>query len=98
MRTDAIPGPLAGRQVLVAASGSIAAVKTPLLVSALVKAGAEVRCLVTPSAERLGQCGRLGKLESTSPVIAMATNGIRPEAGRCILTWLNGRSWLLSLP
>jgi phosphopantothenoylcysteine decarboxylase/phosphopantothenate--cysteine ligase len=43
-----MPGPLAGRHVLVAASGSIAAVKTPLLVSALVKAGAVVRCLGHP--------------------------------------------------
>ena len=34
--------------------GSIAAVKSPLLVSRLVKAGAEVRCLVTPS----GQAGQ----------------------------------------
>ena len=47
------PRPLQGRRLLVAASGSIAAVKTPLLVSALVKAGAEVRCVVTPSASRL---------------------------------------------
>ena len=46
------PRPLEGRRLLVAASGSIAAVKTPLLVSALVKAGAEVRCVITPSASR----------------------------------------------
>ena len=52
MRTDA-PKPLAGRRLLVGVSGSIAAVKTPLLVSALVKAGAEVRCVVTPSAAKL---------------------------------------------
>ena len=45
--------PLCGRRVLVAVSGSIAAVKTPLLVSALVKAGAEVRCLVTTSGAAL---------------------------------------------
>ena len=45
--------PLSGRRVLVAVSGSIAAVKTPLLVSALVKAGAEVRCLVTSSGAAL---------------------------------------------
>ena len=51
MRTDF--GALKGRRVLVAASGSIAAVKTPLLVSGLVQAGAEVRCLLTPSAEQL---------------------------------------------
>ena len=52
MRTDKASS-LYGRRVLVAVSGSIAAVKTPLLVSALVKAGAEVRCLVTPSAAEL---------------------------------------------
>ena len=51
MRTDV--GALKGRRVLVADSGSIAAVKTPLLVSGLVQAGAEVRCLLTPSAEQL---------------------------------------------
>ncbi len=45
--------PLKDRRLLVAASGSIAAVKTPLLVSNLIKAGAEVRCIVTPSASRL---------------------------------------------
>ena len=47
------PDPLAGRRVLVLISGSIAAVKLPLLVSALVKRGAEVRCVLTPSAARL---------------------------------------------
>ena len=45
--------PLAGRRVLVLISGSIAAVKLPQLVSALVKRGALVRCAVTPSAARL---------------------------------------------
>lgn len=45
--------PLEGRRLLVAVSGSIAAVKVPLLVSSLVKAGAKVRCLVTPSASEL---------------------------------------------
>lgn len=45
--------PLAGRRILVAISGSIAAVKLPLLVSALVQRGAQVRCVLTPSAARL---------------------------------------------
>ncbi|MCP9808909.1 bifunctional phosphopantothenoylcysteine decarboxylase/phosphopantothenate--cysteine ligase CoaBC [Cyanobium sp. HWJ4-Hawea] len=45
--------PLAGRRILVAISGSIAAVKLPQLVSALAKRGAEVRCLLTPSAAAL---------------------------------------------
>jgi phosphopantothenoylcysteine decarboxylase/phosphopantothenate--cysteine ligase len=47
------PDPLAGRRVLVAITGSIAAVKLPQLVSALVQRGAEVRCVLTPSAARL---------------------------------------------
>ena len=57
MRTDALQqGPLdllSGRRVLVGISGSIAAVKLPLLVSALAKRGAEVRCVLTPSAAQL---------------------------------------------
>ena len=52
MRTEVLK-PLAGRRLLIGVSGSIAAVKTPQLVSALVKAGADVRCLVTPSAAKL---------------------------------------------
>ena len=47
------PLPLKGRKILVAASGSIAAIKTPILVSSLIKAGAEVRCIITPSASQL---------------------------------------------
>lgn len=45
--------PLAGCRILVGVTGSIAAVKVPLLVSALVKRGAEVRCVLTESAARL---------------------------------------------
>ena len=47
------PQPLKGLKLLVAASGSIAAVKTPLLVSELIQAGAEVKCVVTPSGTKL---------------------------------------------
>ena len=55
MRSEAPlpPDPLSGRRVLVGISGSIAAVKLPLVVSALAKRGALVRCLLTPSAARL---------------------------------------------
>ena len=60
MRTERAPmadpiaiDPLAGRRVLVGISGSIAAVKLPLVVSALAQRGAQVRCVLTPSAERL---------------------------------------------
>ena len=44
---------LKGLRVLVAASGSIAAIKTPLLISRLIKAGAEVKTVITPSASNL---------------------------------------------
>lgn len=60
MRTES--GALQGRRILVAVSGSIAAVKTPLLVSALVKAGAQVRCVVTPSAAQLVSAVALASL------------------------------------
>lgn len=55
MRTEPVPAddPLAGRHILVLISGSIAAVKLPLLVSALVQRGAKVRCVLTPSAATL---------------------------------------------
>ena len=54
MRTEPpAPDPLNGRRVLVGISGSIAAVKLPLVVSALAQRGAEVRCVLTPSAEQL---------------------------------------------
>ena len=44
---------LSGKKILVAVSGSIAAVKAPILVSRLVKTGAEVRCVITQSASKL---------------------------------------------
>jgi len=57
MRTELPAGadldPLAGRRILVGISGSIAAVKLPLVVSALAQRGAEVRCVLTPSAAAL---------------------------------------------
>ena len=64
MRTDALgpQDPLAGRRILVGISGSIAAVKLPLVVSALAKRGAEVRCVLTPSAEQLVSAVALASL------------------------------------
>ena len=44
---------LAGKKILVAVTGSIAAVKAPILVSRLIKAGVEVRCVITQSAAKL---------------------------------------------
>ena len=51
--SDPAADPLAGARILVGVSGSIAAVKIPLLVSALIQRGAEVRCVLTESAARL---------------------------------------------
>ncbi|MEA5413199.1 flavoprotein, partial [Synechococcus sp. BA-120 BA3] len=60
MRSEA--DALAGRRVLVLISGSIAAVKLPQLVSALVQRGALVRCVLSPAAERLVSAVALASL------------------------------------
>ena len=44
---------LSGKKILVAVTGSIAAVKAPILVSRLIKAGADVKCVITQSATNL---------------------------------------------
>ncbi len=44
------PNPLAGKKIILAVTGSIAAYKTPALVRLLLKAGAEVRVILTPAA------------------------------------------------
>ena len=44
---------LSEKKILVAVTGSIAAVKAPILVSRLIKAGAEVKCVITQSAANL---------------------------------------------
>ncbi len=44
---------LSRKKILVAITGSIAAVKAPILVSRLVKAGVEVKCVITQSAAKL---------------------------------------------
>ncbi len=67
MRTESPGGdPLSGRRVLVGISGSIAAVKLPLVVSALAQRGAVVRCVLTPSAEQLVSAVALASLSRQS--------------------------------
>ncbi len=44
---------LSGKKILVAVTGSIAAVKAPILVSRLIKSGVEVKCVITQSAAKL---------------------------------------------
>ena len=58
--------PLAGRRILVGISGSIAAVKLPVVVSALVQRGAQVRCVLTPSAAQLVSAPALASLSRAS--------------------------------
>ncbi|MGN6569341.1 MAG: flavoprotein, partial [Flavipsychrobacter sp.] len=43
---------LAGKKIVLAVTGSIAAYKTPQLVRLLIKAGADVRVITTPAAEQ----------------------------------------------
>jgi len=47
------PTSLYKKKILVAITGSIAAVKAPILISRLIKAEAEVRCVITQSASKL---------------------------------------------
>ena len=54
--------PLANKRILLAVSGSIAAVKVPQIVSALVQRGALVRCVLTPSAAQLVSPAALASL------------------------------------
>ncbi|QPN61172.1 bifunctional phosphopantothenoylcysteine decarboxylase/phosphopantothenate--cysteine ligase CoaBC [Synechococcus sp. CBW1002] len=77
----ALPGfdPLEGRRILVLISGSIAAVKLPLLVSALAKRGALVRCVLTPSAAQLVSPVALASL-SRHPCLLEADAWSRQES------------------
>ncbi len=44
---------LKGKKLLILITGSIAAVKVPLLISNLIKEGAQIKCVISPSATRL---------------------------------------------
>ncbi|MBI5210851.1 MAG: hypothetical protein HY927_12845 [Elusimicrobia bacterium] len=46
------PGPGQGRRIVLGITGSIGACKAPEIVRGLVKAGAEVRCVLTPNGSR----------------------------------------------
>lgn len=72
---------LRGKNVLLGISGGIAAYKTPLLVRALIKAGAEVKVVMTPAAEDFVTPLTLSTL-SNNPVVAQFTtqkDGEYPE-------------------
>ena len=55
---------LKGKKILVGVCGSIAAYKTAILVRLLVKEGAEVKVIMTPSAKR---CNPLGIIDLSFP-------------------------------
>ncbi|MBS1553802.1 MAG: bifunctional phosphopantothenoylcysteine decarboxylase/phosphopantothenate--cysteine ligase CoaBC [Bacteroidetes bacterium] len=65
---------ISGKKIIVAVSGSIAAYKSALLVRLLVKAGAEVRVVMTPAAKDFVTPLTLSTL-SKHPVLSEFTNG-----------------------
>lgn len=65
---------ISGKKIIVAVSGSIAAYKSALLVRLLVKAGAEVRVVMTPAARDFVTPLTLSTL-SKHPVLSEFTNG-----------------------
>jgi phosphopantothenoylcysteine decarboxylase/phosphopantothenate--cysteine ligase len=65
---------LTGKKIVVAVSGSIAAYKVPLLVRLLVKSGADVRVVMTPSAKDFIPPLTLSTL-SKNPVLSEFTTG-----------------------
>jgi phosphopantothenoylcysteine decarboxylase/phosphopantothenate--cysteine ligase len=69
---------LAGKKIIVSVSGSIAAYKSALLVRLLVKSGAEVRVIMTPSAKDFITPLTLATL-SKNPVISEFTFGVQGE-------------------
>jgi phosphopantothenoylcysteine decarboxylase/phosphopantothenate--cysteine ligase len=69
---------LAGKKIIVSVSGSIAAYKSALLVRLLVKSGAEVRAIMTPSAKDFITPLTLATL-SKNPVLSEFTVGSQGE-------------------
>ena len=68
--------PLAGKKIILGVSGSIAAYKAALLVRGLVKAGAEVRVLMTPAATEFISPLTLGTLSRNAVITS-----VHSEAG-----------------
>lgn len=65
---------LAGKKIILAITGSIAAYKTPILVRLFIKAGAEVRVITTPSAEQFVSGLSLATV-SKNPVYSNVNDG-----------------------
>jgi phosphopantothenoylcysteine decarboxylase/phosphopantothenate--cysteine ligase len=65
---------LAGKKIVLAVTGSIAAYKTPHLVRLFVKAGADVRVITTPSAEKFVSSLALSTV-SRHPVHTLVSDG-----------------------
>jgi phosphopantothenoylcysteine decarboxylase/phosphopantothenate--cysteine ligase len=66
--------PLAGKKIVLAVTGSIAAYKTPQLVRSLIKAGAQVRVITTKSAEEFVSPLALATV-SKNPVLNNVNDG-----------------------
>lgn len=65
---------LTGKKIVLAVTGSIAAYKTPQLVRMLIKAGAEVKVIITPSAEQFVSALSLATM-SKHPVHSNVSDG-----------------------
>lgn len=65
---------LAGKKILIGITGSIAAYKTPLLIRLLIKAGAEVRIVMTPAAQAFVSPLTLSTLSKNPVIIDLAEN------------------------
>ena len=76
---------LSGKKVLLGVTGSIAAYKASFLVRLLIKNGAEVKVILTPSARAFVTPLTLATL-SKNPVIWM-----KKESGIIMWIWLFGR-------
>jgi len=84
--TDAAPTPqpqskpLDGRRVLLGVTGGIAAYKSPMLVSRLVKAGADVRVVMTEAAGRFTTPTTMQSLSGQTVITSIWQTDDRPDS------------------
>ncbi|QDU71636.1 flavoprotein [Mucisphaera calidilacus] len=77
---DASASPLSGRRVLLAVTGGIAAYKAASLASALVKAGTELRVVMTESAQRFIGPTTFASLSGRPVITSIWQTDDRPDA------------------
>ncbi len=72
---------LKNKKIILGVTGSIAAYKSPLLVRELIKAGAEVKVVMTPAAKEFVTPLTLKSVSRNSVAIEMFDNNASPESG-----------------